>query len=349
MIANNLHCNVSNCFYISAMTDDDSGGIFRCRYLNGKAEVLEFTPLERNTFLVWGKERKILYATMQQGNIGGVAAYRVKSNGTLSFLNRLFVDGRSACFLTISRNGHQLYSANYGSSNFSEIQLAPDGSLERLNQVVYTGNGIAPELKYAHPHCCGFTPDEKFLYVVDLGLDQIRLYSYDPEMGISPEQPRICSVIPAGSGPRHLIFDSSGRFAYLLNERGNTLQLFRYENGDFFLIQTASTLPAGCNIENAAAAIRFSEDRRFLLTSNRGHNTIAIFAIGDNGMMRLVRHVSTMGESPRDFNFLSGEKVIAVTNELSRDVCFFTYDRNFETILPLKTTLTLPRPLYLLN
>jgi len=350
-MTNELGGAVSHCFYVAGMTEDEHGGIFRCQYDEKGACVLKFTPLRRTLFLTWGKGKKTLYGSMQQGGDGGVAAYRVETDGALRFLNQISVSGKSVCSLALSPDGKFLYSANYVSSNFSEIQLETDGSLAELRQVVsHEGCGTDPEEQScAHPHCCGFTPDEKYLFVVDLGVDKIFLYPYTPGAGIDSAHPLRTSIEPAGSGPRQLIFDQSGSIAYVISELGNTVHSFRYEAGHFTLIQRISTLPPDYRGINAAAAIRLSDDQRYLLASNRGHDSLAVFRLDGQGEMQLEKHIPVCGKSPRDFNFLPQAKCLAVTNESSDEVRFFTFDWDFSSVLLQSASLTLPRPLCVLE
>ena len=327
------------------MTEDAGGGIFRCRW-EGAPRILDRTPLERNLFLAWGGEGKTLYAAARERGRGAVAAYRVAPDGGLTRLNLLPAGGDSACYLAVSANGRQLYSANYASGNLSEFLLAPDGALARLNQVVaYGGRREAGRL--SHPHCCGFTPDGKYLYVVDLGLDRILLHAYDAERGIVPDAARVVTL-EAGFGPRHLIFDSGGQNAYLLGETGGDIQHFRYGDGEFLPASRVSARPAVRAGSNAAAAIRWMRDGEFLAVSHRGDDVIAGFAVDAAGRLSLRTHVSSRGKSPRDCNFLPGCGIMAAANEFSDAVVFFACDWRSGAIGEPCGKLVLPRPLYVL-
>lgn len=337
----------TNCFYISGMTEDCNGGIFRCVWQNNAPKTEDFYPLERNLFLSWGATRETMYASTQHDGIGAVAAYHVDKNGKLHLLNTLTAKGRSVCFLQISANGRFLYSANYASGNISEFTIAADGSLADLKQSIdHTGSSIHPEQSSPHPHCCTFTPDNRYLCVTDLGTDKILLYSYDPDKGIAPAAAREYSVAP-GSGPRHLFFDAGGKFAYLLCELGNVIQRFSYDRGELCFIDSVSTLPDGEN-NGSASTIKFSGDGRFLFAGNRGSDTIAVFAVDKNGGLSISDFYPAGGSSPRDFSFLPGENIFAVANEFSGEAGFFTCDSSTGKIFEACGKLTLPRPLYIL-
>ena len=339
--------NLTNCFYISGMTEDSNGGIFRCVWRNNTPEVEDFYPLERNLFLSRGATGETIYASTQHNGIGAVAAYHVAPDGKLHLLNTLPANGKSVCYLQISANGKFLYSANYASGNISEFTIADDGSLAALKQSInHTGSSIHAEQSSPHPHCCTFTPDNKYLCVTDLGTDKLLLYDYDPDQGIAPVAAREYSVTP-GSGPRHLFFDADGRFAYLLCELGNVIQRFSYTQGDFNFIDTISTLPEGEH-SGSASTIKFSKNGRFLFAGNRGSDTIAVFAVDKNGKLTSWNFYPAGGSSPRDFNFLPGTNILAVANEFSGKTVFFTCDDNSGEIFETCGELTLPRPLYIL-
>ncbi|MCI5779838.1 MAG: lactonase family protein [Lentisphaeria bacterium] len=338
----------ASCFYISGMTEDERGGIFRCQWSGGAPRILSFTPLCRNTFLAWGKDGRTLYATARDRGCGAVAAFRVAADGGLTRLNILPAGGDSPCYLTVSADGERLYSANYASGSFSEFLLSPDGGLRKLNRVVaHHGRGIREEQRSPHPHCCVFTPDGGYLCVVDLGIDRMMLYEYDKLRGISPAS--ACAVmLQAGSGPRHLCFDASGRNAYLLDELDCRLRHFRYADGVFTpggLLRTVKPeTPGG----GAAAALRFSRNGQYLFTSTRGDDSIAVFSVDASGAPRREKTFPSCGASPRDFNFLPDCGILAVANEFAGETAFFACDQNTGTILELRSKLALPRPLYVL-
>ena len=341
--------NSTNSFYISGMTEDRNGGIFRCVWRDNAPQIEDFYPLERNLCLCWGPGRKTLYASSQHDGIGSVAAYNVDPQGKLRLLNTLPASGRSVCFLQASSNGKFLYSANYASGNISEFTLTPDGSPAALKQTIYhTGCSIHPEQSSPHPHCCIFTPDEKYLCVADLGTDKLLLYTFDPESGISPAATKEFSVVP-GSGPRQLLFDAKGENLYILCELGNTIHRFNCRDGELNFIDSVSTLPPGANT-SSAAAIKFSPDGHFLYASNRGNDSIVVFSVASDGKISVKNFYSSGGSSPRDFNFLPDKNILIAANEFSQEAVFFNCDQTSGGIISTPCgKLSLPRPLYILT
>ena len=332
-------------FYISGMTEDLNGGIFHCQWQNDTVQLKKFYPLERNLFLCWSPDKRTVYASGQHDGAGFVSAYKVDESGGLELKNTLPADGRSVCFLQTSPDGKFLYSANYASGNISEFTIAEDGSLGALKQSIrHVGSSIRSEQSSPHPHCCTFTPDKCYLCVADLGMDKLLLYPFDAERGISPAAAKEYAVQP-GAGPRQLIFDVSGNFAYLLCELGNSIMRFRYCDGDFEFIDMVSTLPAGAE-NSSAAALKFSSNGKFLYASNRGHDSIAVFAVSRDGKLADVEFYPSAGSSPRDFNFL--DDILIAANEFSGEAAVFKCDESSARIFDLCGKIALPRPLYIL-
>ncbi len=336
-------------FYIAAMSTEADGGIYRYEMRADAApEQVGFNALPRTSYLAFSPDRKFLYATCRIDGVGAVAAFAVGSRGELTFLNSCSAEGQSTCYVIVSPNGRFLYAANYSSGSFAEFRLENGRIAERTRLVVHSGRGSNPaRQEMAHPHFTGLTPDGRFLCVIDLGIDAIKLYPLDPETGIDPERVRTVPVLPAGSGPRHLVFDSTGGLAYLLNELGNTVISMRYRDGSFEPIATETTLPRLFTGETKAAAIRLSPDERFLFATNRGFDSVAVFRLDGKGGMTPVDLVLSGGESPRDVNFLPGGRMFASTNEFSNSVVFFDYDAETGKLTPNGLSFKLPNPLHL--
>ena len=154
-----------------------------------------------------------------------------------------------------------------------------------------------------------------------------------------------------GEGPRHILFDKTGKYAYVINELSNSVTALRYSDGTLERIGSWSTLPPDCHVETKAAAIRFSPDGRYLFASNRGFDSIACFRIASPGRLELTDIVPSMGSSPRDFQFLPGGKMAAATNEFSDLVCLYDYQAETGALHYREgEDLTgLPRPLYIVS
>lgn len=339
---------MQNLFYLCGMTPEDcSGGIYGYTF-DAQQPVQQFhLPFCGCNYLAYSNDRKTLYSTCIIDGCGGAAAFRIKSDGSLDFLNKLPSNGKSTCYVIAAPGGKYLYTANYSSSNISEFTLNPDGSLAELVRTVeFSGRGPLERQSEPHPHFTNFTPDGKKLIVIDLGLDAIKLFDFDPENGLTDvENPQVFKVTPAGSGPRHLVFNAAGTTAYLLNEIGNTVCVLDYRDGVFQHRQIINTLPADFNEYSKASAIRLSPDERFLFASNRGYDSTAVYRVLDDGALELAEIVLSGGISPRDVNFLPDGRHFAAANEFSDNTVFFDYDSSNGKLVKLDCDVIMPRPL----
>lgn len=337
-------------FYVAAMSSNPDGGIYRLALdAHGVPEQRGFTPLPNAGYLAFARNRQRLYATCAVAEgVGGCAAFRVEPDGSLAFLNQAAADGPGACHLAADAAGGFLYCANYHSSSVAEFALAEDGGIaERLKVIRHTGRGVHPERQAApHPHFTSFTPDGRYLCVVDLGLDAVMLYPFDPARGLDAAHPSVFKVTPPGSGPRHLVFNQAGDRAYLVNELGNSVVALAYAAGRFDLLQCAASIPPHLTCPTKASAIRLAEDEQYLFASNRGFDSIACYRVGRaGGALELYDLALSGGSSPRDINFLPGMKKFAAANEFSGNVVFFDYDRHTGKLTPNGQCVKLPRPL----
>jgi len=328
-------------FYVCARSRDERGGIFA--FDRKSLEQTAFLPLRHASYLAFSPDRTKLYAVCEDEEAGAVATFALNEAGLPHFASILSAPGFSGCHLTAELSGKFLYAANYSAGNFAEFRLQDGIPLGVTRMIQHHGRGPdAERQEHAHVHFVQLTPDGKYLCVIDLGIDEVISYPLDRD-GVHPEEAIHFKVTPAGSGPRHLVFNRVGDRAYLLNELGNTVMILGYDDGKFTLLATASTLPPGFSGWSKAAAIRLSSDERFVLASNRGYDSIAVFEIlGDE--LKLRRLSPSGGKSPRDFNFIS-ETMIAVANESTDELVFFGYDSRTGTLIPLDLVKRMVNPL----
>ena len=335
-------------FYIVCCSQDQDGGVAAVRRdPNGKYEICGFTALAGANYLVAAADGRMLYASGGGQDFRGyVAALRPGGDGVLAVAQRRFTGGQGCCHLCLSPDGGRLYAANYRSGSVAGFAVGADGTLsETLEFDQHTGHGVDPDRQEGpHAHFCGFSPDGKFLLVNDLGLDAIFAYPYDPARGIDVAAARITTVAPAGSGPRHLVFEPEGT-CLLVTEMGNTIQRLAYRDGNFAKLAEVSTLPAGTAVRSKAAAIRISPDGRFVLASNRGFDSIAVF---ERRTLALVSVAPSGGKSPRDFAFLADGQTVAAANEFEPNTVFFDFDARRGVLEPTGEVLTMARPLCVL-
>lgn len=337
-------------FYIVACaTAVEGGGIFRYQLDDsGTPTQLESYPNDGANWVSFSPDKKYLYSTCIIDHASGVTAYKVNSDMSLVELNRMGGAGKGGCYVMTDPSGKFLFSANYSSGCVSVFSLNDDGSVkERLRNIQHKGVP-GPNVKRQdgpHTHFANISPDGKYLIVIDLGLDAIMLYPFDSQKGIDEDKVKTFKVEPAGSGPRHLVFDKSGKIAYLLDELGNTIHSLSYADGEFKTIQVIPTLPSCFKDATKAAAVRLSEDERFLFASNRGYDSIVVFELDGKGGMKTHDLVLCGGDSPRDINFLPGMKKFASANEFSDTVFLFDYDAKTGKLTPDGHVLSHKRPL----
>lgn len=336
--------------YIAACSDNGEGGIYRFRRSGDKLVEIDFTALETVSYLAFSPDRRFLYCTRRfsdpYAQSSAVAAFLINSDGSLKFLNTVSTRGLSSCHLTCDPLGRFLYCSNYMTGSLTVFSLSGDGRVDELLQLIeHHGSGPRSDRQEsAHPHCTVLSPDKRFLTVADLGMDRLMLYALDSKRGLV-EETAFSYSLPPGAGPRHAVFNAAGNGAYVVNELDNTVAYFTYESGKMRHIQTVPTLPDDFSRKNTAAAIRISADGRFVLASNRGHDSIACFLVADDNTLTLVGIFPVGGRGPRDFNFLPGGDLIASANEDSHDVQIMRFDRKSGTIALPHQAFRMPRPL----
>jgi 6-phosphogluconolactonase len=224
-------------------------------------------------------------------------------------------------------------AANYDGGFVEVLALAADGSLDRqVAFVQHEGRSVHPERQTRpYAHCVRVDPENRFALVADLGLDQVRLYRFDASSGgLAPHEPAVVPVSP-GSGPRHLAWHPNGRWLYLVEEISSEVGLFSWTSttGTLQPVQSVPALPPGFAGDNTSAEILVHPTGRFVYASNRGHDSLAAFAVAESsGTLTPLQHVPSGGRTPRYMTFdLTGRWLLA-TNLDSDTVAIFGIDRD---------------------
>ncbi len=292
---------------------------------------------EAPSFFVIHPDGKHLYtcnsiANYQDKPEGSISAYSIEpKTGKLTLLNRKPAGGAEPCYLSLDRSGRYVLDANYDGGNVCVYVIQSDGSLgERTAFVQHTGHSVNPERQTrAYAHCIIADPDNRFILVADLGVDKVFVYRFNEKDGsLKPNDPPSVSVKP-GSGPRHITFHPSGKFVYVINEMASTVTGFNWNSrkGTLTEFQTVSTLPADFKGFSTCAEIKVHPNGKFLYASNRGRNSIAVFAVDPkNGHLRFIEDVPTRGKMPRYFGFDPTKRWIIVGNHDSDNAVVFRVD-----------------------
>lgn len=312
-------------YYIAANSQTGRGGI----YGYGADSVQTFfEPVHGVNYLIFSPDRKLLYATSKD-DVWYVNVYSIGEDGSLKFLDRRPTHAESSCHIAADPAGEFLYCANYRSGSFNEFRLkdglfqGPDS--ERYFEMQGKLGPNPDRQEHAHAHCTVFTPDGKYLCIVDLGLDEVQLFAFTPGKGICGTPAFHYHSANPGAGPRHLLFSPDGKTAWLANEVDNTVSILSYRDGTLTHRNTLSTLPPDFKDYSKASAIRLSPDGKFLCVSNRGYDSFACYRTAADGSLTLHCIVPSNGVSPRDVNFLPGGTEFVCCNETPGSVTFFRY------------------------
>ena len=251
------------------------------------------------------------------------------------------------CHVSLSPDEKTFVWAEYTCAFCGATELDADGNLSRKTVSVQNiGDGPnKPRQDKAHAHCAVVSPDGRYLCVVDLGIDQVKVFDFAGRAGGLREcEDRTIRTEP-GLGPRHFIFHPNGHLAFLVYELGNAVSSFRYDGDKFTLLQTVSMLPGQFTGDTKAAAIKISEDGKRLFASNRGHDSIAVYDIDtETGSLTLLTIDKLVGKVPRDFTFMPGEAFAVVGHKMSHELMSYRYDKETGKLEPLHNAFAMHRP-----
>lgn len=347
--------------YVGTYTKGASKGIYVYRYdaSSGKATSLGLAAETVNpSFLTADPTHHFLYAvneleTYKGATSGGVSAFTIdQQTGKLGFLNEVASRGADPCYIAFDKTGKYVLVANYTSGNIAVFPVSKGGRLGESSAFVqHAGKGVNPERQEGpHAHWIEASADDRFAIVADLGLDEVLVYRFDARDGsLKPNDPPFVKVDP-GSGPRHLAFGPDQKFAYLLSEMKSTVTVFAFDasGGVLHAVQTISTLPKDFTGTNDAAEIHVHPNGKFLYASNRGNDSIAIFAIDQKtGLLKVIDHVSTQGKTPRNFEIDPTGSRLLVANQDTGNIVVFNIDGQTGRLTPTGEVLSVPSPVSL--
>ncbi len=319
-----------------------------------------FSPLQTTaglvnpSFLCPHPSGRFLYAVSETAAgdppSGEVAACAVNPvTGKLEEINRQPSGGRGPCYVSLDPGGQFAFSANYGEGNVAVFPVRPDGGLGEASEVRrFEGKGPNPKRQEKpHAHSILTSPDGAFVFSPDLGTDRVWQFRLDREQGrLVPNDPPWLAVHP-GAGPRHLDFHPGGRFAYVVNELDATLTTCAYDTAGGVLkaLGTVRALPENYRGAASGADIHVHPQGRFLYSSNRGHDSIAVFRLESGGASPvLAGHVSTQGRTPRNFALDPAGAFLHAANQGSDSIVAFRVDLHTGDLTPAGMTVKVPKP-----
>jgi len=344
--------------YVGTYTRAKSQGIYvyKLAAATGKLTPLGLAAESKDpSFLALDPTHRYLYAVNEIGDYegqksGSVSAFSIdRRTGKLSVLNLIASGDPGAVHLMVDYTGKYLLVANYGVGSVVVFPILADGSLGKATaHLPHSGHSIKPRRQLGpHAHSIYVSPDNRFVVSPDLGTDQVYVYRFDAAQGtLAPNDPPFITVAP-GTGPRHLAFDPRGRFAYLVQEFGGIVTVFSYDaaHGGLHQLQTFPAAPSDFHGPNNCAEVFVHPNGKFLYVSNRGHDSIGVYAIDPvKGTLMLIEHVSTQGKTPRGFAIDPTGSYLIAANQESDTVVAFRIDAKTGRLTPTGQKLDVPEP-----
>ncbi len=309
------------------------------------------TDVEHPFFLALSPDNKFLYSIHAKQFSGPndeeVAAYKLEGKtGKLTLLNRQSSLGTASCYLDVDTTGKTLVVANYTTGDVASLPIKPDGSLGPAGtEIVHKGSSVnASRQKEPHAHCFVISPDNRFALAADLGTDQVFCYRLDAEKStIAANDPAFVRS-PPGSGPRHLTFHPNGKRVYVINELLNTVSAYNWADGTLTEFQTISTLPEGFTGVTHTADVKITPNGKFLYGTNRGHDSLAAYSIGDDGKLTLIEIVPSRGAGPQNLLISPDGKWLLCANMPGNNLSLFAIDQKTGKITPQGETVPVAMP-----
>jgi 6-phosphogluconolactonase len=326
--------------FVGTYAGPRSEGIYLYRYDSATGVIEELglaAPTRSPSFLALHPNGRFLYAANEAGRPdgrkeGAITAFAIDpASGRLRELNHAPSVGAGPCHLTVDPAGRQVLAANYGGGSVVSLALEPDGRVGAQTAFhQHVGSSVnAARQKEPHAHSINLAPGARFAYVADLGMDRLLVYPFDPARGLAGPARDDSPRLGPGSGPRHVAVHPSGRHAYVINEMLSTVTVYRVGAGGGRLeeVQTVGTLPEGFSGGSSTAEVVVHPSGRFVYGSNRGHDSLAVFAV-DSATGRLAPrgHVPTGGKTPRNFCIDPEGKTLWAANQGSDNIVVFRVD-----------------------
>jgi 6-phosphogluconolactonase len=319
---------------IGTYTSGGSDGIYVYKFNTetGENSFVSSVKTSNPSYLAVSPDNKYVYAVNEDAP-GNVTSFVFnKTNNMLLQKNQQPSQGKHPCYITIDKTGKWVIVGNYSSGTAAVYPVNKDGSLgSPTDSVQHEGSSVnSARQESAHVHATVLSKNNKTLYVPDLGLDKVMLYNLDTKKGKLKPFSTPFVMTEAGTGPRHIDIHPNGKYAYLMEELTGSISAYKVENDGYLsLIQNISGLPRDFIGDIGSADIHVSPDGKFLYCSNRGEsNTIGILSIDQStGMLVWVDDQSTLGKTPRNFNFDPTGNFLLVANQNSDEIVIFKRDK----------------------
>lgn len=343
--------------FVSAFSSGDQAAIQAYKFdcAAGQLKPAKRTSEIQNPFfLALSQDRKFLYSIHVPGQFGGkenerVAAFQIVGNdGELKALNDESSLGTASCYLAVDRTGKTLVVANYSSGSIASLPINADGSLQKAATFIqHTGSSVIQQRQSEpHAHCSVISPDNKYVYAADLGIDKIMIYKLDAQSGKMTPNGQPFVRTPPKSGPRHLTFHPNGKMLYVINELANTVTHFDYLADSGMLIErdTISTVPSDFTGTSHTADVKITPNGKFLYGTNRGHDSVASYKIADDGSLSLIGIEPSLGKGPQNLAITPDGQWLICANMPGNNLIVFKIDQQTGVISPYGSPTTLTGP-----
>ena len=334
--------------YLGTYTDGDSDGIYRCTMdeRTGRLTNVELAAETENpSFLAVNPRRDHLYAVNEVDD-GAVTAFEIGADGELTFLDEQVIGPANPCYCSVDATGQYLLVAHYTGGAVSILAVEDDG-LGEATIHDHEGKSVHPERQTApHPHSITPGPQNEFVYVPDLGTDEVVVYDLDLAAGTLERHESV--FVHEGAGPRHLEFGPGGERGYLINELDSTLSVFEQDaSGGLVHVDTVDTVTSDYDGDNFTADVHVHPSGEYVYGSNRGHDSIAVVDCS-NGTVGLVDTEPTRGEWPRNFALSPRGEYLFAANARSDTVSPFAVERETGSLKAAGEPVEVPHPVCIL-
>jgi len=325
-----------NLVYIANAGDADYGiTVAELDYQKATLNIVQrVTEISECHYLNLHPNGRCLVATTMDAGVQ-VVSFALDANGLLSLISRQAAAGASPAYVCVEGGGRQVLMVNYvageARGNIRVYPIDDDGVIgEHTEHIEHAGSGPNRERQeVSHPHMIVTTPDNRFAVVPDLGTDKVYLYALDADAGTLSLSQTL--DLPPGAGPRHVAFHPSLPRMVVINELDSTLATFAWDDDDNWTrFSVVSTLPAGyvqpADRPNTCADVHAHPNGKFLYGSNRGHDSIVIYALDSDGLPRLIGHEATRGAWPRAFMIDPRGELLVIGNRHTDSAAVFSID-----------------------
>lgn len=354
---NSTGTNSDYYLFVGTYTGEGSDGIYLYEF---DSEDGSITPADtakgvsNPSYLTLSPDHSFLYAVNEEADSSdaSVSAFSFdKENGEITFLNKQSSRGGAPCYVSTDQTGSAVFVGNYLGGSLAMFPIQDDGSLaESKTAIVHEGSSVNERRQNSpHVHCTIISPDNKILFVTDLGTDTVTGYAFNSDSMTLQEEPSTIFETEPGAGPRHLTFHPSGEFAYLVTELSGTVVALSYDGESLEELQTISTLPDGYEGRFSGADIHVSPDGKFLYASNREDlNNIVIYSIDqDSGMLEKVGEQSSGGLHPRNFIIDPTASYLLAANRNTDNIVVFERDQESGLLTPTEIEINVSQPVSL--